>query len=122
MILQGNNMEVMPQLEVESFNTCVTSPPYWGLRDYGLTPTYWPEVTYTPMPGLPPITVPEWTGCLGLEPTPEMFVAHRFWSSGRCGGCFERMGRSGSISGIVTLRQGYQGWVTLLSGLVILEE
>ncbi|MGG3504707.1 site-specific DNA-methyltransferase [Paenibacillus lautus] len=76
MILQGNCIEVMPQLEVESFNTCVTSPPYYGLRDYGLPPAYWPEVTYTPMPGLPPITVPEWTGCLGLEPTPEMFVAH----------------------------------------------
>ncbi|MEK4117670.1 site-specific DNA-methyltransferase [Paenibacillus sp. FSL W8-0919] len=66
----------MPQLEAESFHTCVTSPPYFGLRDYGLKPTYWPEVTYTPMPGLPPMTVSEWTGCLGLEPTPEMFVAH----------------------------------------------
>lgn len=76
MILQGNNMEIMPQLEAESFHTCVTSPPYWGLRDYGLPGTYWPAVTYTPMPGLPEITVPEWTGCLGLEPTPEMFVAH----------------------------------------------
>ncbi|WP_430095250.1 DNA-methyltransferase [Paenibacillus cisolokensis] len=76
MILQGNCIEVMPQLEAESFHTCVTSPPYWGLRDYGLPPTLWPEVTYTPMPGLPPVTVPEWTGCLGLEPTPEMFTAH----------------------------------------------
>lgn len=76
MILQGNNIEVMPQLEAESFYTCVTSPPYWGLRDYGLPPTYWPQMTYTPMPGLPSITVPEWNGCLGLEPTPEMFVAH----------------------------------------------
>lgn len=76
MILQGNNIEIMPQLEAESFHTCVTSPPYWGLRDYGLPTSYWPEVTYMPMPGLSPITVPEWTGCLGLEPTPEMFVAH----------------------------------------------
>ncbi|WP_048481497.1 DNA-methyltransferase [Paenibacillus polymyxa] len=76
MILQGNNIEVMPTLPAGSFHTCVTSPPYWGLRDYGLEPSYWPEVTYTPMPGLPSITVPEWTGCLGLEPTPEMFVAH----------------------------------------------
>jgi DNA modification methylase len=76
MILQGNNIEVMPQLEADSFHTCVTSPPYWGLRDYGLPPTYWPEVSYTPMPGLPSVTVPEWIGCLGLEPTPEMFVAH----------------------------------------------
>lgn len=76
MILHGNCIEVMPQLEAESFHTSVTSPPYWGLRDYGLPPTYWPEVTYTPMPGLPSVTVPEWTGCLGLEPTPEMFTAH----------------------------------------------
>lgn len=76
MIITGNCMNVMPKLKRESFNTCVTSPPYWGLRDYGLEPSYWPEVTYTPMPGLPSITVPEWTGCLGLEPTPEMFVAH----------------------------------------------
>ncbi|MHA2856906.1 DNA-methyltransferase [Paenibacillus lautus] len=76
MILQGNCIEVMPQLKAESFQTCVTSPPYWGLRDYGLPPSSWPETTYTPMPGLPPVTVPAWTGCLGLEPTPEMFVAH----------------------------------------------
>ncbi|MEC0167403.1 site-specific DNA-methyltransferase [Paenibacillus graminis] len=41
-----------------------------------MPPTDWPETTYTPMPGLPPLTVPAWTGCLGLEPTPEMFVAH----------------------------------------------
>ncbi|WP_340388442.1 site-specific DNA-methyltransferase [Paenibacillus sp. FSL E2-0151] len=76
MIITGNCIEVMPDLEAESFHTCVTSPPYWGLRDYGLEPSYWPETTYTPMPGLSPIAVPEWTGCLGLEPTPEMFVAH----------------------------------------------
>ncbi len=76
MILQGNNMDIMPTLGAESFHTCVTSPPYWGLRDYGLPGSYWPETTYTPMPGLPSVTVAEWTGCLGLEPTPEMFVAH----------------------------------------------
>lgn len=76
MIIQGDNMKIMPTLEAESFHTCVTSPPYWGLRDYGIPPTEWPEVTYTPMAGLPPITVPAWTGCLGLEPTPEMFTAH----------------------------------------------
>lgn len=69
-------MQIMSKLVPESFHTCVTSPPYWGLRDYGIPPTKWPEVTYTPMPGLPAITVPAWTGCLGLEPTPEMFVAH----------------------------------------------
>ncbi|MEC0233706.1 site-specific DNA-methyltransferase [Paenibacillus kribbensis] len=76
MILHGNCLYIMPTLKAGSFHTSVTSPPYWGLRDYGLPESEWPEVTYTPMPGLPPITVPEWTGCLGLEPTPEMFVAH----------------------------------------------
>ncbi|MFD0710599.1 DNA-methyltransferase [Paenibacillus sp. GCM10027626] len=76
MILQGDCRLVMQKLETERFYTCVTSPPYWGLRDYGIPPSDWPEVNYTPMPGLPPVTVPAWTGCLGLEPTPEMFVAH----------------------------------------------
>lgn len=28
------------------------------------------------MPGLKRVRIPEWTGCLGWEPTPEMFVAH----------------------------------------------
>jgi DNA modification methylase len=77
MLLFGDCVKVMhEQLEPESFHTCVTSPPYWGLRDYGVPPSDWPEVTFTPMPGLPSITVPEWTGCLGLEPAPEMFVSH----------------------------------------------
>ncbi|MCY9512323.1 hypothetical protein M5W78_20935 [Paenibacillus larvae] len=70
MILQGDCRLVMQSMDPEQFHTCVTSPPYWGLRDYGLPPIYWPETTYTPMPGLSPVTVPEWTGCLGLEPTP----------------------------------------------------
>ncbi|MFD3261887.1 DNA methyltransferase [Paenibacillus lentus] len=76
MIIKGDCMKIMPELAAESFDTCVTSPPYWGLRDYGIPPSEWPEVTYSPMAGLPPITVPAWEGCLGLEPTPEMFVAH----------------------------------------------
>lgn len=76
MIIQGDTMKVLPTLEPKSFYTCVTSPPYWGLRDYGISPSDWPEVSYIPMPGLSPIIVPAWTGCLGLEPIPEMFVAH----------------------------------------------
>lgn len=66
----------MSTLDAGSFNTCVTSPPYWGLRDYGLPATDWEAVTYKPMSGLDDITVPAWTGCLGLEPTTELFVAH----------------------------------------------
>ena len=35
-ILQGDAKEVLSDLESESAQTCVTSPPYWGLRDYGV--------------------------------------------------------------------------------------
>lgn len=78
MILTGDCTKIMPMLEPEKYDCCVTSPPYLWVRDYGIQPTDWPEITYTPMaiPGLPSITVPAWTGCLGLEPTPHMFVAH----------------------------------------------
>lgn len=34
-ILQGNCLEVLRQLPDESVQTLVTSPPYYGLRDYG---------------------------------------------------------------------------------------
>ena len=34
-ILQGNCLEVLKDLPEQSVNTCITSPPFWGLRDYG---------------------------------------------------------------------------------------
>lgn len=33
-ILTGDSRDVLPSLEAESIQCCVTSPPYWGLRDY----------------------------------------------------------------------------------------
>jgi len=33
-ILAGDSREVLPLLESETIQCCVTSPPYWGLRDY----------------------------------------------------------------------------------------
>src|SRR5690348_13514206 len=35
MILQGNVLEKLKEIPDESVQCCVTSPPYWGLRDYG---------------------------------------------------------------------------------------
>lgn len=49
-IKQGDCLEVLNTLEAESIQTCVTSPPYWGLRDYGVE------------------------GQLGLEKTPDEYV------------------------------------------------
>jgi DNA modification methylase len=72
----GDCLQVLSTLADNSIQCCVTSPPYWGLRDYGLPPTVWPEVSYSPMAGLPPITVQAMSCCLGHEPTPESFIAH----------------------------------------------
>lgn len=35
-IIQGDCLEVLKTLPDESVHCCVTSPPYWGLRDYGV--------------------------------------------------------------------------------------
>lgn len=47
----GDCRERLRELDAESVHCVVTSPPYWGLRDYGVE------------------------GQLGLEPTPEAYVA-----------------------------------------------
>ena len=49
-ILQGDVRETLRTLEAGSVQTCVTSPPYFGLRDYGVS------------------------GQIGLEPTPTEYV------------------------------------------------
>ncbi|MCS7303877.1 MAG: DNA methyltransferase [Thermoguttaceae bacterium] len=33
-ILIGDCRQILPLLPAESIQCCVTSPPYWGLRDY----------------------------------------------------------------------------------------
>lgn len=35
-IVIGNCMDVLPTLPEKSVQSCITSPPYWGLRDYGV--------------------------------------------------------------------------------------
>jgi len=50
-IICGDVLQELKKLSDESIDCCVTSPPYWGLRDYGVV------------------------GQLGLEKTPEEYVA-----------------------------------------------
>lgn len=57
----GDVRAVLRSLPDESVQTCVTSPPYWSLRDYGIEPSTWGD---------------GWRGALGLEPTPALYVAH----------------------------------------------
>lgn len=59
-----------------SIHCVVTSPPYWGLRDYHIHPSQWDAVTFAPMAGLPEKTVPAMECCHGLEPDPWTWVAH----------------------------------------------
>lgn len=49
-IYHGNALDVLKSMGAETVQCCVTSPPYWGLRDYGVD------------------------GQLGLEPTPDEYV------------------------------------------------
>ena len=50
-LYQGDALETLKQMEDESIHCCVTSPPYWGIHDYGVE------------------------GQIGLEKTPEEYVA-----------------------------------------------
>lgn len=40
-ILQGNALDVLRSMDSESVQTCITSPPYYGLRSYQTVPQVW---------------------------------------------------------------------------------
>jgi len=40
-IFHGHVLDVLRQMPDQSVNCVVTSPPYWGLRDYGIPPSVW---------------------------------------------------------------------------------
>lgn len=98
-------LEWLSQRPSASVNCIVTSPPYWGLRDYGATSLIWASDTLSannaghPAPccvhswqcstgsqdqaGTPNENISAfclgcgaWHGPLGLEPTPELYVQH----------------------------------------------
>jgi len=110
-IYHGDARDVLAQLPDGSVQTCVTSPPYWGLRAYsGVEPSVWggdaecehewQDATYQrrsndggegdrkqvtnpgsigrdePVSSATCSKCGAWLGCLGLEPTPEEYVAN----------------------------------------------
>jgi DNA modification methylase len=77
-VLFGDCRDSMRKLAADGVRVqaCVTSPPYFGLRNYGGEPINWPEITFTLMAGLPPVKVPAMTCDLGLEPDPLAYTAH----------------------------------------------
>lgn len=60
----------------KSIDTVITSPPYFGLRDYNGRSITWPEIEFCPISGLPPVIAPEWNGSLGNEPNPIWYTGH----------------------------------------------
>ena len=40
-VYQGNSLDVLKTFPDESLDMCITSPPYWGLRDYGTDGQMW---------------------------------------------------------------------------------
>ncbi|MBI5770903.1 MAG: site-specific DNA-methyltransferase [Verrucomicrobia bacterium] len=75
-VLQGDALTRVRELPPETIHCIVTSPPYWGLRDYQGPHLDFSAGSYSPMPGLPPVDYPAWRGQLGLEPDPVMFIGH----------------------------------------------
>lgn len=75
-VIHAHVIDGLRQIPDRSVQCVVTSPPYWALRDYGLAPSPWQSIEYSPMAGLPTICIPEGLACLGLETTPEAFVGH----------------------------------------------
>lgn len=77
-IFQGHSLEVLRSLPDESVHMAVTSPPYYGLRDYGIPPVAWggdPECRHEwddDTCGL----CSAWLGQLGQEPSPRLYAAH----------------------------------------------
>ena len=47
MIYTGNCLDILPTLPAQSVHCVVTSPPYWGLRDYGHADQLGSERTHT---------------------------------------------------------------------------
>lgn len=74
-VLVGPCAAALDELPDESVHACVTSPPYFRLRRYDAV-ALWPEVTYAPMPGLAPVTIPAQKCELGLEDDISAYVGH----------------------------------------------
>ena len=60
-IITGHALEILNTLPECSVNMCITSPPYWGLRDYKTNPVKWSD---------------GWNGELGAEPEFNQYINH----------------------------------------------
>lgn len=90
-IFRGEALDVLATLPPGTAQTAVTSPPYWGLRDYGVPTRIWGAepgcrrhrwigngdgIDVDSGHGQFCERCGAWRGCLGLEPDPELYVEH----------------------------------------------
>lgn len=109
-VICGTVPDALGPIPDQYVQACITSPPYWGLRDYGLDLVVWdggPECDHEwetdfacptkigkqgsteygkwpalangmekPKAGSFCVHCGAWLGCLGLEPTPELYIDH----------------------------------------------
>ena len=70
--------ESLRNIKTGSVHCCITSPPYWNLRDYGVASQVWggdPDCDHW-WDGSNCPKCGAWSGQLGLEPTPDLYVQH----------------------------------------------
>lgn len=167
--LVGDAREVLAGLPALSVQCIVTSPPYWGLRDYGIPPSIWGGLEGCEHEWGEENTISKdrqhlkelgerlgcgggnkhsengmrasqgawcqrcgaWRGCLGLEPTPEMFIEHMvlvcqdLWRVLRddgtlwlnLGDCYSSGGRGYGGKHIIPAGRGNDGWHSPPPGL-----
>lgn len=72
----GHALEVLASLPRGIARACITSPPYWMLRNYGTPAAHFPAFEFVPVAGLPPVQLPAWDGELGQERDPWAYVGH----------------------------------------------
>lgn len=75
-IKEGHAITRLRGMDAESIHCFVTSPPYWGLRDYKTDKVMFDAVEFVPMVSMPAVSFPQWYGHLGMEPCPLMYVGH----------------------------------------------
>ena len=80
-VREGDAFDLIGELRPESIDLIITSPPYWGLRTYGMDHNE-DILAEWKRQGNQPISSPsyEWYrehgGILGLEPLPEWYIDH----------------------------------------------
>jgi site-specific DNA-methyltransferase (cytosine-N4-specific) len=80
-VREGDAFDLIGKLPPESIDLIITSPPYWGLRTYGMDHNEeilaeWKGQGNQPIPSPSYEWYREHGGILGLEPLPEWYIDH----------------------------------------------